>query len=260
MSQIPVDLFIQELSTKFERRDIARILEMMEILSGRQQPKTEPMQRLDVPLFFPDITNIPWHSDGLPWMKHLEDNYETIRTELQALVDQRYSFENYGPQYDVSSDIPQKTGGSLAGWNAFYFYRAGRRIDKSCAQCPLTAEILQAVPVAQEALFSVLQPDTHIPEHSDDLNFFLTCHMGIKIPEGCALRVGTETRPWREGKTMLFNTSFLHEAWNRSNELRVVLLVDVWHPELTPIEIEAIRFLRPKIEASLGLTAIDPTA
>ena len=65
------------------------------------------------------------------------------------------------------------------------------------------------------------------------------------MPDGCALRVGNETRPWREGELVVFDDSMEHEAWNLSKELRVVLLFDIWRPELTHRE-------RALVAATLG--------
>ena len=255
MMQIPTEELSGALIQQFGEAEIQRVLGLLEILAGHRPPPLAPMQKIDLPLFFPGISNTPWSDVDRPWMRMLRDNYQIIRDEAQALFDRNYQFEAYGPAYDTTGQYIEKgTGSPIDGWNAFYFYRTGRRVEKNCALCPRTAELLKSVPVGQEALFSILQPHTPIPEHSDGLNFFLTCHLGLKIPPGCGIRVGDETRAWAEGETLLFNTSFLHEAWNRSDSLRIVLLVDVWHPELTSAEIEAISFLRPQLEAMLGLT------
>ena len=69
------------------------------------------------------------------------------------------------------------------------------------------------------------------------LNTRLICHLPIIVPENCgALRVGNQTRTWQEGKALIFDDSVEHEAWNNSNEERVVLLFDIWRPELTEDE------------------------
>lgn len=255
MIEIPSEALARALVDRFGRDGLDRVFGFLEILAGECAAPLDPLQRIDLPLFFPGLTNAPWYTEDLAWMRTLREQHAVIRDEAMALLDGRHAFEPYGPAYGTSGEYIQKgTGTPVAGWDAFYFFRTGRRIDKNCALCPRTAEILRSVPVGQEALFSLLQPHTPIPEHSDGLNFFLTCHLGLKIPRDCAIRVGTETRTWAEGETLLFNTSFLHEAWNRSDTHRIVLLVDVWHPELTGVEAEAIAFLRPQLEAMLGLT------
>jgi len=252
---ISTDIFAQEVTEKFGRGEMSRILKMLDIVAGKLPVPTAPMQQVEMPVFFPDITNEPWPSLMLPWMNHLEDNYDVVRDELNGLLAEGHPLAPYSRAYASASDDPTKTDTTvLDGWNAFYFYRDGQRIDQHCEMCPRTAEILKSVPLVWEGFFSALKAGKHIPEHSDDLNFALTCHMGLKVPAGCSIRVGSETRPWVQGKTILFNSSFLHEAWNQSDEDRIVLLVDAWHPELTPVEIEAMTFLLPKLKTALGLT------
>jgi aspartate beta-hydroxylase len=85
-------------------------------------------------------------------------------------------------------------------------------------------------------LFSLLRPGAHIPPHNGYTNARLICHLPLIVPGNCALRVGNETRSWREGELMVFDDSIEHEAWNNSGELRAILLFDIWRPELTADE------------------------
>jgi aspartate beta-hydroxylase len=110
------------------------------------------------------------------------------------------------------------------------------------ARCPITLKALQQVPLCAvqgrtpTALFSLLRPGTHIPPHHGFLNTRLICHLPLVVPPECALRVGNETRAWREGELVIFDDTMEHEAWNRSSQLRVVLLFDIWRPELSEAE------------------------
>jgi aspartyl/asparaginyl beta-hydroxylase (cupin superfamily) len=69
------------------------------------------------------------------------------------------------------------------------------------------------------------------------------CHFGVDVPEDCGLTVGGETRTWTEGRCMVFDDSFEHEAWNRDVRDRVVLIVDLWHPDLTGEEVRLLEGL-----------------
>ena len=52
-------------------------------------------------------------------------------------------------------------------------------------------------------------------------------HLGLIIPEGdLGLRSLEETRGWEEGGVFIFDDRLEHEAWNRTEEDRVVLLID----------------------------------
>ena len=90
------------------------------------------------------------------------------------------------------------------------------------------------------ALYSVLEPGTHIAPHYGLLNTRLICHIPLILPPDCALRVGGETRPWQAGEALVFDDSFEHEAWNRSDRRRVVLLFEIWRPEISEAERSAL--------------------
>ena len=136
---------------------------------------------------------------------------------------------------------------------AGYLYTVGRdralamkkaRVAPEAATLfPKTVKALEAAPVpviprqAPMALFSKLTPGTRIPPHNGFLNTRLICHLPIIVPENCgALRVGNEERPWVEGELLIFDDSIEHEAWNESDEERVIVLFEIWRPELSDEE------------------------
>jgi aspartyl/asparaginyl beta-hydroxylase (cupin superfamily) len=104
-------------------------------------------------------------------------------------------------------------------------------------------------------LFSVLRPGAHIPAHNGFVNTRLICHLPLVVPPGCAFRVGNETREWVEGKAWLFDDTIEHEAWNRSGETRVVLLFEVWRPELGEEERRLVAAMFEAIDAQGGARA-----
>jgi aspartate beta-hydroxylase len=55
--------------------------------------------------------------------------------------------------------------------------------------------------------------------------------------------VGNETREWKLGQAWVFDDTIEHEAWNDADELRVILIFDVWNPYLEPGERERINAL-----------------
>ena len=90
------------------------------------------------------------------------------------------------------------------------------------------------------ALFSLLLPGTHIPPHHGMLNTRAIVHLPLIVPPGCRLRVGNHERAVEAGRAMIFDDSMLHEAWNDSDATRVVLLFEVWRPELREAERAAL--------------------
>ena len=81
-----------------------------------------------------------------------------------------------------------------------------------------------------------MEPGTHVWAHTGPTNCRLRSHLGLVVPENLKIRVGTEERTWEEGKVFVFDDSWEHEVWHNGNSYRLILIVDVWHPELTDEE------------------------
>jgi aspartate beta-hydroxylase len=134
-------------------------------------------------------------------------------------------------------------------WNAFFFYRDGEAYIENQARCPKTLAALDAAPLnrvadhSPESLYSILKPGAHIPPHTGVINVRLVVHLPLIVPPDCGIRVGSETRGWKEGECIAFDDTYEHEAWNRSSETRVVMIFDVWNPALTLPEREAMRLV-----------------
>jgi aspartyl/asparaginyl beta-hydroxylase (cupin superfamily) len=120
------------------------------------------------------------------------------------------------------------------GWDVFVLYGFGRRLARNCELCPVTTRVVEQVPGMVTAGFSVLAPGTHIRPHVGYTTQVLRCHLGVVVPDAdCMLRVGSETRSWREGECLIFDDTVEHEAWNRSSAPRTVLLLDFTRPGVT---------------------------
>ena len=107
--------------------------------------------------------------------------------------------------------------------------------------CPQTAKAIANQPAFNELLcgahfFSRLTPKSHIGAHCGPSNLRLRVHLGLKVPPGCRIRVGEEVRTWTAGECLIFDDSFEHEVWHDGDEDRVVLICDMWHPQLSMAE------------------------
>lgn len=118
------------------------------------------------------------------------------------------------------------------GWQVYGLYAFGEKLEANCARCPTTTRLVEAIPGVATAGFSVLLPGTRIRPHVGYTNTVLRCHLGLVIPEGCALKVGDQTRSWQPGRCLVFDDTTLHSAWNAAERERAVLIVDVKRPEL----------------------------
>jgi aspartate beta-hydroxylase len=108
---------------------------------------------------------------------------------------------------------------------------------------PETTRLLRELEVpCMEAFFARMTPHSKIRAHSDYCNFALTAHLGVDVPEGqCWIRVGNDTREWRNGGMLVFDTSIMHDAVNDGDRMRYILMLRVFHPELSSTEVAAIR-------------------
>lgn len=189
-----------------------------------------------------------------PWMEALEAKAGAIRRELEAAV--KDGVGGLRPYVSFEAGTPENKWSPLDNsldWGALFLWEYGVRDEAVCARFPETAAALEAVPQsdipgrAPTAFFSLLKPRTHIPPHTGVTNLRTIIHLPLIVPEGCRFRVGGETRPWIEGQAFAFDDTIEHEAWNDSDELRAVLIFDVWNPFLSD---EERRLLRLMFEAS----------
>ena len=212
----------------------------------------EPRQR---PKFFyvPGLRTQPYFERELfPWHVELEKHTEAIRAELLGILSEDVGMEPFLGTNDNELLGQQKLLAGNRGpaeWNAFFFHRHGEVFEQNAGRCPRTTEMLDSLPLvhirehAPEVLFSVLTPGSHILPHHGITNTRLVTHLPLIVPEDCAIRVGGVDHAWQEGRCVTFDDTFEHEAWNRSDKPRVVMIMDSWHPDLGEVEREAISLL-----------------
>ena len=229
-----------------------RFAEALDIMLGRravdlQQPSVFYYPGLAPRRFF--------EREELDWAVPLEARTEEIKAELEALV---ASGAPFAPYVEQEANRPRNDFHGMLDnpdWTALYLWRDGARIAENADRCPKTMKALDCLPLSRigsrtpVVLFSRLTPGAHIPPHHGMLNSRLICHLPLIVPPGCALRVGSETRAWEEGKLLIFDDSIEHEARNPSGETRIILLFDVWRPELAEAERDAISALFGAIDA-----------
>jgi aspartate beta-hydroxylase len=223
----------------------ARWREAAAILAHRSRPFHSDSNQLCVPR----LPAIPFFDRAeFPFLRDIEAKTDPIRAELlAALENQRGEFAPY-ITYQPGDPVNQwKELNHSRKWSALHFWRGGMPVRENLERCPETAAALAALPLVDieglcpNAMFSALAPRTRIPPHHGETNARLVAHLPLVVPEGCWYRVGFEERRWRVGETLVFDDTIEHEARNDSDELRVVLIFDVWNPLLEPIEREMVR-------------------
>ena len=147
------------------------------------------------------------------------------------------------PAADGIGSISHDSG----SWSICYLLLHNMDFEEHRARCPLTVEAIESIKGQySHAMFSSLAPGTHVNKHNGPTNKKLRCHLPLVVPsDKCRLRVGDETRILEEGKCIVFDDSFEHEAWNDdANASRIVLICDVWHPDLDAKEVKFLAFLQ----------------
>jgi aspartate beta-hydroxylase len=178
-----------------------------------------------------------------PWFADLAAAAPAIRAELVALI-------NAGdaplrPYVQMDTGVPDNKWSGLdhsLDWGAAFLWEYGTPNQPLLDRCPATAAALDKVPRAAipgrapSAFFSLLKPHTRIPPHTGVSNTRAIIHLPLIVPPGCGFRVGGETRSWEDGVPFAFDDTIEHEAWNDSDDLRAVLIFDVWNPHLSSAE------------------------
>ncbi|MGI8803806.1 MAG: aspartyl/asparaginyl beta-hydroxylase domain-containing protein [Solirubrobacteraceae bacterium] len=162
------------------------------------------------------------------WTRRLEDGWPQIRSELDRVLEDREDLPNF---QDISVD--QATITNDDKWKTYFLYGYGFRSEANCARCPETARLCAEIPGMKTAFFSILSPHKHIEQHRGPYKGVLRYHLGLLIPEpqdGCRIRVEDDVRGWREGGSLIFDDTYEHEAWNDTDDVRVVLFVDFVRP------------------------------
>lgn len=170
-----------------------------------------------------------------PEFRTLEDNWKVIRQELEEVLDERKRLPSL---QDISPVNVALTNDQL--WRIFMLYAYGKKIDENCAKCPETTRLVERIPGLKTAMFSILSPGKHIPEHRGPYNGVLRYHLGLMIPEPrekCRIAVDGQICRWEEGEGLIFDDSFRHEVWNETDGQRVVLFITFDRPVRFPFSI-----------------------
>jgi len=232
-----------------------RFAQSLDVLFGRRRIYVQEPRNY----YFPGLPQVQFYPRAsFPWLDAVEAATAEIRAELETVLRDEGAFAPYvrsdpgrpRPQGDVMLDNPD--------WSAFYLWKDGAVVPANAARCPHTLAALAGAPLCRlpqrspSVLFSLLKPHTRIPPHNGLVNTRLICHLPLIVPPGCGFRVGNETREWVEGKAWVFDDSIDHEAWNDSDHTRVILLFEVWRPELSERERALVQAMFSGIDEHVG--------
>jgi aspartate beta-hydroxylase len=235
--------------------EAARFVQSLDLMLGKKQIFLQEPRHY----YFPGLPQIQFYGrEGFPWLDRLEAATGAIRAELQALLADGPAFS---PYVEARADRPDGDGQGMRGnpdWSALYLWKNGVEVPEVAGRCPATLAALEGLPFCRiegrtpSILFSRLAPGARIPPHNGFINTRLIGHLPLIVPGRCGFRVGNETREWREGEAWLFDDTIQHEAWNDSDRDRIILIFDIWRPELTQAEQAMVAGLFATVDAYQG--------
>jgi aspartyl/asparaginyl beta-hydroxylase (cupin superfamily) len=244
-----IDKAFKEIKGDYGEESLQRVEDMVTATPQDRHPLQQGAKWI-----MPGISRRPWHdpyehAELEPVARAFEANHTSIKRELaEAWAARSAQFMNYEHYLSTQED-----------WQALYLFRSGRPVPDSATLAPTAFDILDRYVIQPgklctllESHFSVLLPGATIKPHCDLWNFSINLHLAVDVPAGCGIRVAGESREWVEGRCLLFDYSFEHEAWNTGERPRTCLLVDLWHPDTTIPERKALTVLITEIRRVLG--------
>ncbi|MDM9583644.1 MULTISPECIES: aspartyl/asparaginyl beta-hydroxylase domain-containing protein [unclassified Nostoc] len=217
-----------------------------------EESTSNPAQKMSA-FLYPGITHKPWYephdNDILNLVSNkLQQGFNDIENEWLAYIS---SGCNIVSRFNASNLF---TSLKDDDWKAYLLWKEGNFTQIGLSHFPKTVDILSKLEPFLYPFghieFYVMKPGVVLPPHTDNINTSLTCHLALTIPEKCGISVGGKTQSWIKGRTLFFDDSFEHEAWNKSQEERVVLSLDLYHPEMTKIEKNLLQFVLKKFNFS----------
>lgn len=233
---------LEPLRQEFGSDGLQRVQQALRIYLGEEQATYPDARQRPSFFYLPGLPAAPYFDRALfDWLPAFEAEAPAILRELRTLLPEGRGSERVFSSTALEDENLRGTRGPPS-WTGHYFHRHGERRADNCAACPRTAAALEQLPLARvvghgpEVLFSVFTPGTHLLAHRGVTNTRVVGHLPLIVPPDCALKVGGEEHVWREGQVVVFDDTYEHEAWNRSTEVRVVLIFDLWNPHLTGVE------------------------
>ncbi len=244
---------------RFGRESMQRVAAFVAVQVGEAVYAPADKRQFPTALPFPGLPQSPYlDKRRIAGLIELEAETPAVLAELKSVLGHSAGREQVFADQKLADEFLRSDRGP-ATWDGYYFYRHGQRNETNAARCPATMAAIDRLALARvrghgpEVLFSTLGPGTHLLPHHGTTNTRVVCHLPLIVPPDCMLRVADEEHHWRVGEVVAFDDTYAHEALNRSAETRVVMIFDMWHPDLS----EAERIAVAALQEALGDFASD---
>ena len=261
--QQQVRQWLEPLQQQFGEQTMRRVRKAMLMYSGELTLQIADSRQAPSFFYVPDLPVAPvFERNLLPFAEQYEAAFSDIKAEMLAVLGSEGKFSPFQQEQHGDS---LTTGGN---WDAYFFYRHGITYQEHHQQCAKTSAALAKLPLvhidahAPEVCFSLMTPGAHILPHRGVTNSRAVLHFALQTPAECRLNLcDIGELQWQQGKVFAFDDTYLHEAWNRSQQQRIVLLADIWNPYLEMEEQVAITQLIENIgivnKNTAGVAVID---
>lgn len=180
-----------------------------------------------------------------------------VMANLFSVFENPGNFERVLQEYKLVSRMEDKwkmNSIPTGSWKTYFLMNQGSWVQENSVSCPQTLHLLESSgclmkgTVFGNVLFSTLKPGSQIEPHTSPCNFRLRCHLALNAFSGFSLQVGKHTATWKTGHLMVFDDSFVHSVSHDAHgesvvEDRVVLIFDIWHPDINHTEQQALKYL-----------------
>lgn len=184
----------------------------------------------------------------------LINNIDIIRAELNGIMKlSKWSVWTYSNDIEGSPNFTDLgkdgirdylensntiIGDGVPSWRIYPLVHEGEVFSDASSSCPGTIDLLKNIGLYPEgdiinAGFSCMEPGSKTPIHSDNDKRFYRMHIPVILPADSdstadlGLRVDGKVLKWKMGEYFVFDDTYVHQAWNNTDQIRIVLLVDI---------------------------------
>ena len=177
-----------------------------------------------------------------PNAQRFVDRWTDIRREALAVAGMLKQVPRFHDIMPAQADISANDG---RDWRMFIMKAYGVPVENNLRRCPTIAALLEEAPEVVSATFSFLAPGKHIPEHRGPFRGILRFHLMLSMPNdasgvpACVMNIDGVPYRLGDGESLLWDDTYPHEVWNRSEHVRIALLLDVWRKDM-PADVELL--------------------
>lgn len=157
--------------------------------------------------------------------------WRTLRDEALAVATHLPEVPRF---HEIMPEQTEISANDTRDWRMFIIKAYGAEVPANQARCPTLTSIVADLPEVLSASYSFMAPRKHIPAHRGPFRGVLRFYLALSMPRladgrpGAVLRVADREYRLEDGDFMLWDDTYPHEVWNESDQVRAVMLLDVW--------------------------------